>query len=163
MMLKVYKQNLTFFIHVLYVHKVVSQIKMETFQDFKIEHDWDKDVASKGSLGHQEAQIYHQKSKGVVHKQQLTASHRERCSRVETIPMKSRWPCFTWIFGFLLWWFLLALEPCLCGCGLFYLGFGHLLAKCPSCLQLYQMRGGSALGLEACWRGFLPLWSLCLP
>jgi hypothetical protein len=39
MMLKVYKQNLTFFIHVLYVHKVVSQIKMETFQDFKIEHD----------------------------------------------------------------------------------------------------------------------------
>jgi hypothetical protein len=52
MMLKVYKQNLNLSIHVLYVHKVVSKIKMETFQDFKIEHDWDKDVTSKHSLGH---------------------------------------------------------------------------------------------------------------
>jgi hypothetical protein len=64
MMLKVYKQNLTLSIHVLYVHKVVSKIKMETFQDFKIEHDWDKDVASKGSLGHQEAQILPSKVQG---------------------------------------------------------------------------------------------------
>jgi hypothetical protein len=55
MMLKAYQQNLTLSIHVLYVHKVVSKVKMKTFQDCKVKHDWDKDVASKGSLGHQEA------------------------------------------------------------------------------------------------------------
>jgi hypothetical protein len=32
MMLKVYKQNLTLSIHVLYIHKVVSKIKMKTFK-----------------------------------------------------------------------------------------------------------------------------------
>jgi hypothetical protein len=32
MMLKAYKQNLTLSIHVLYVHKVVSKIKMKMFK-----------------------------------------------------------------------------------------------------------------------------------
>jgi hypothetical protein len=64
MMLKAYQQNLTLSIHVLYVHKVVSKIKMKMFQDFKVKHDWDKDVASKGSLGHQEAQTLPSKVQG---------------------------------------------------------------------------------------------------
>jgi hypothetical protein len=32
MMFKAYQQNLTLFVHVLYVHKVVSKIKMKTFK-----------------------------------------------------------------------------------------------------------------------------------
>jgi hypothetical protein len=52
MMLKAFQQNFTLSVHVLYVHKVVSKIKMKTFQDCKIKHGRDKDVASKGSLGH---------------------------------------------------------------------------------------------------------------
>jgi hypothetical protein len=57
-------QNLTLSIHVLYVHKVVSKIKMKTFQDCKIKHDWDKNVASKVSLEHKGHKYYHQKSTG---------------------------------------------------------------------------------------------------
>jgi hypothetical protein len=38
-----------------YVFTNCEQDQDEDVQDCKIKHDWDKDVASKGSLGHKEA------------------------------------------------------------------------------------------------------------
>jgi hypothetical protein len=54
MTLKACQQNLTLSIHVLCVHKIVGD-QDEDVQDCKVKHDWDKDIASKDSLGHQEA------------------------------------------------------------------------------------------------------------
>jgi hypothetical protein len=41
-----------------------EQDQDEDVQDFKVEHDWDKDVASKVSLGRKGHKYYHQKSTG---------------------------------------------------------------------------------------------------
>jgi hypothetical protein len=55
-------------------------------------------------------------------------------SGIEVLPMKFSWLCSTCGLGLL----LLIADPgfCFCCWGFCCLGFGHLLAKCPGCLQL---------------------------
>jgi hypothetical protein len=85
MKLKACQQNLTLSIHVLCVHKVVSKIKMKTFKILRSNTIEIRMLLARVAWGIKKHKHYRQKSKGVVHKQQMTASHRERCSRVETI------------------------------------------------------------------------------
>jgi hypothetical protein len=128
MMLKAYQQNLTLSIHVLWVHKVVSKIKMKTFKIARSNTIDIRMLLARIAQGIKGINITIKSPRGNVRNQQLTANQGDRCSQLETLPMKLHWSCFPCIFDFLFWRLLLALEPCLCERGLFNLGFGHVLA-----------------------------------
>jgi uncharacterized protein YaiL (DUF2058 family) len=87
-MLKAHQQNLTLSNHVLCVHKVVSKIKMKTFKLARSNTIEIRMSLARVARASRSINITIKSPRWVVHKQQMMASHRERCSRVETIHMK---------------------------------------------------------------------------
>jgi hypothetical protein len=89
-MLKACQQNLTFSTHVLCVHKVMSKIKMKTFQIARSNTIDIRMLLARIAQGVKGINITIKSPRGNVHKQQLTANQGDRCSQLETLPMKLR-------------------------------------------------------------------------
>jgi hypothetical protein len=64
MMLKAYQQNLTLLVHVLYVHNVVSKIKMKMFKITRSNMIEIRMSLARVALGIKRHKHYHQKSTG---------------------------------------------------------------------------------------------------
>jgi hypothetical protein len=90
MMLKAYQQNLTLSTHVLCVHKVVSKIKIKTFKIARSKTIEIRRLLARIAHGIKGINITIKSPRGNVHHQQLTANQRDRCSQLETLPMKLR-------------------------------------------------------------------------
>jgi hypothetical protein len=80
MMLKACQQNLTLSIHVLCVHKIVSKIKMKTFNIARSNTIEIRISLARVANGIKRHKHYHQKSTIGCSQQQMMVSHRERCS-----------------------------------------------------------------------------------